>query len=89
MKTSIPPFILRISLLIALVGAFIGITISWANGDEIGWSLLRGAILFLVFGIVSRWWLGSMATAWLESRLETLHAKAKIPEARPGNRPVR
>ena len=89
MKTSIPPFIVRISLLIALIGAFIGIAISWSNGDEIGWSLLRGAILFLVFGIVSRWWLGSMATAWLESRLETLQAKAKIPETRPGARPGR
>jgi hypothetical protein len=87
MRTKVPPFIMRVSFLLALVGAFIGVAISWNNGDEIGWSLLRGSVLFLVFGVVSRWWLATMATAWLESRLETLQAKAKAPEARPGVRP--
>jgi hypothetical protein len=43
--------------------------------------------LFLVFGVVSRWWLAAMATAWLESRLETLQAKMKTTETRPGGRP--
>ena len=87
MRTKVPPFILRISFLLALVGGFIGVAISWNNGDEIGWSLLRGAVLFLAFGVVSRWWLATMATAWLESRLETLQARVKPPEAaRPGAR---
>jgi hypothetical protein len=67
-------------MLLALMGGFIGVAISYNNGDALGWSLLRGAVLFLVFGIVSRWWLGSMATAWLESRLEALQAKAKSTE---------
>ena len=83
MKTKVPPFILRVSFLLALTGGFIGVLIGYNNGDELGWSLLRGAILFLVFGCMSRWWLGSMAKAWLESRLESLQAKAKTPEIRP------
>jgi hypothetical protein len=80
MRNKVPPFILRVSLLLALVGGFIGVAISYNNGDAIGWSLLRGASLFAVFGIVSRWWLGSMAKAWLECRLEAIQAKAKTPE---------
>jgi hypothetical protein len=65
---------------LALVGAFIGVAISYNNGDAIGWSLLRGTILFLAFGLVSRWWLGSMAKAWLECRLEAIQTKAKSAE---------
>jgi hypothetical protein len=87
MQTKVPSFISRISLSLALVGGFIGVAISYNNGDEIGWSLLRGAVLFLVFGFVSRWWLASMAKMWLESRLEALHAKnktAETPSPRPG-----
>jgi len=82
MKTKVPPFILRVSFLLALSGAFIGVLIGWNNGDELGWSLLRGAILFLVFGSMSRWWLGTMAKAWLESRLESLQAKTKPADNR-------
>ena len=82
MKTKVPPFILRVSFLIALTGAFIGVLIGYQNGDEIGWSLLRGAILFMAFGVIARWWLGSMAKAWLESRLESLQTKTKT-ETRP------
>jgi hypothetical protein len=70
---------------LALTGAFIGVLIGLSNGDEIGWALLRGACLFLAFGIITRWWLGTMAKAWLESRLESLHqpnTKTK-PEPRP------
>jgi hypothetical protein len=80
MRNKIPPFISRISMLLALMGGFIGVMISFNNGDAIGWSLLRGAILFAAFGIVSRWWLGTMAKAWLESRLEAIQAKAKSAE---------
>jgi hypothetical protein len=72
MKTNIPPSLVRISFLLALAGGFIGVLISWNNGDELGWSLLRGAILFLAFGAIGRWWLATMAKAWLESRLESL-----------------
>jgi hypothetical protein len=75
MKNTVPPFILRVSFLLALTGAFIGVLIGWNNGDDLGWSLLRGAVLFLAFGGMARWWLGNMAKAWLESRLETLQAK--------------
>jgi len=82
MKTKVPPFIVRVSFLLALTGAFIGVLIGWNNGDELGWSLLRGAILFLAFGTIARWWLGTMAKAWLESRLETLHAKTKTVDNR-------
>ena len=80
MRNSVPPFISRISMLLGLVGGFIGVAISYNNGDAIGWSLLRGVVLFLVFGAVSRWWLANMAKAWLESRLEALQAKAKSVE---------
>lgn len=83
MKSNVPPFILRISFLLALTGAFIGVLIGWNNGDELGWALLRGAFLFLAFGIMSRWWLGTMAKAWLESRLEALQTKPKTAEGRP------
>lgn len=86
MRTKVPPFIIRVSFLLALIGGFIGVAISYNNGDAIGWSLLRGAVLFGVFGVVSRWWLGSMAKAWLESRLEVLQAKAKTAEVRPAGR---
>ncbi len=88
MRNKVPSFISRLSLSLALVGGFIGVAISYNNGDEIGWSLLRGTGLFLVFGLVSRWWLGSMAKLWLESRLEALHARAKTAEA-PTRRPGR
>jgi hypothetical protein len=77
MKSNIPPFISRLSFLLALAGAFIGVVIGLSNGDEIGWALLRGACLFLAFGIITRWWLGSMAKAWLESRLESLQSNTK------------
>src|SRR5271170_8157250 len=83
MKTKVPPFILRVSFLLALTGAFIGVLIGWNNGDDLGWSLLRGAVLFLAFGCMARWWLGSMAKAWLESRLESLQVKTKTTDARP------
>ncbi len=83
MKTKVPPFILRVSFLLALAGAFIGVLIGYNNGDELGWSLLRGSFLFLAFGIMSRWWLGTMAKAWLESRLESLQSKTKTTETRP------
>ena len=84
MKTNVPPFILRVSFLLALSGAFIGVLIGWNNGDELGWSLLRGAVLFLAFGSIARWWLGSMAKAWLESRIESLQSTAKT---KPTNEP--
>jgi len=82
MKTKVPPFILRVSFLLALTGAFIGVLIGWNNGDDLGWSLLRGAILFLAFGTIARWWLGTMAKAWLESRLESLQVKTKTVDNR-------
>jgi hypothetical protein len=87
MRNKVPGFISRLSLSLALVGGLVGVAISYNNGDEIGWSLLRGTVLFLVFGLVSRWWLASMAKLWLESRLEALQARAKTAEApirRPG-----
>ncbi len=80
MRNQVPSFISRVAMLLALVGGFIGVAISYNNGDAIGWSVLRGAFLFLVFGLVSRWWLRSMAKAWLESRLEAIQAKAKSAE---------
>ena len=86
MKSNLPPFISRLSFLLALTGAFIGVVIGLSNGDEIGWAFLRGACLFLAFGIMSRWWLGTMAKAWLESRLESLQTPTKTktnPESRP------
>ncbi len=88
MRNKVPSFISRISLSLALVGGFVGVAISYNNGDEIGWSLLRGTVLFVAFGVVSRWWLASMAKMWLESRLEALHAKTKTAEA-PNPRPGR
>ena len=86
MRNKVPFFIQKISILIALIGGFIGVAISLKNGDELGWSLFRGAFLFFSFGLVSRWWLGSMAKAWLESRLEAAQPKAKAPEIRPVGR---
>jgi len=87
MKTKVPPFISRLSFLLALTGAFIGVVIGLSNGDEIGWAFLRGTCLFLAFGIMTRWWLGNVAKAWLESRLESLQpttAKTNKPnEPRP------
>jgi hypothetical protein len=80
MRNKVPGFISRISLSLALMGGFLGVAISYNNGDEIGWSLLRGTVLFVVFGLVSRWWLASMAKMWLESRLEALQAKTKTAE---------
>ena len=82
MKTKVPPFISRVSFLLALAGAFIGVLIGWNNGDEMGWAMLRGAVLFIAFGLIARWWLGTMAKAWLESRIESLQPKAKT-DARP------
>lgn len=81
MKTKVPHFISRLSFLLALAGAFIGVLIGFNNGDELGWSLLRGAFLFLAFGIMTRWWLGNMAKAWLESRLESLQSPVKTKPA--------
>jgi hypothetical protein len=77
-STNIPPFIVRVSFLLALAGGFIGVLIGWNNGDELGWSLLRGAILFLAFGSIAKWWLGTMAKAWLESRLESLQSTVVV-----------
>ena len=81
MNSRVPQFISRLSFLLALAGAFIGVLIGFNNGDEIGWALLRGACLFLAFGIITRWWLGNMAKAWLESRLESL--STPTPTAKP------
>ena len=83
MKTKLPPFLSRLSLLMALIGAFIAVLIGFANGDDLGWSLLRGALLFLAFGVMGRWWLGAMAKAWLESRLESLQPTRKTADVRP------
>jgi hypothetical protein len=82
MRTKLPSFILRASLLSALIGGLIGVLISFNNGDALGWSLLRGAVLLLVFGYVTRWLLSNMAKAWIESRLESLQAKTKNVENR-------
>lgn len=86
MKSKVPSFISRVSFLLALTGAFIGVMIGWNNGDEMGWALMRGAVLFLIFGFIARWWLGSMAKAWLESRIETLATKTKPADARSAAR---
>lgn len=67
-------------MLSALAGGLLGVFISWNNGDALGWSLLRGAILLVVFGYVTRWWLANMAKAWIESRLESIQAKNKTVE---------
>ena len=83
MITNSPPFIRQCSLLSALIGGFIGVLISWSDGDDLGWSLLRGALLVLAFGTVSRWWLQAMATAWLESRIESLQSSLKAIEPQP------
>ena len=86
MKTRVPSFISRLSFLLALAGAFVGVLIGFNNGDELGWALLRGAFLFIAFGIITRWWLGNMAKAWLESRLESLQTpnpKTKTADVRP------
>jgi hypothetical protein len=86
MKTRVPAFISRLSFLLALAGAFVGVLIGFNNGDELGWALLRGAFLFIAFGIITRWWLGNMAKAWLESRLESLQTpttKTKPTDVRP------
>lgn len=89
MKSTIPPFIVRVSFLLALAGGFIGVLIGWNNGDELGWSLLRGAILFLAFGSIAKWWLGTMAKAWLESRLESLQATVVKTKTADGRTPAR
>ncbi len=88
MKTKIPPFISRLSFLLALTGAFIGVLIGLSNGDEIGWAFLRGTCLFLAFGIITRWWLGSVAKAWLESRLESLQTTVKNTKPNQDARPA-
>ena len=82
MRAKVPPYILRVPFLLALTGGFIGVLIGWDNGDALGWSLLRGAVLLLTFESIARWWSGAMAKAWLESRLETLQAKTKIADNR-------
>jgi hypothetical protein len=86
MRTKLPPFILRTSLLSAITGGLIGLFISFDDGDALGWSLLRGAVLSLVFGYVTRWCLAGMARAWIESRLESLQPKNKTVENRPAVR---
>ncbi len=88
MKTNLPPFISRLSFLLALTGAFIGVVIGLSNGDEIGWAFMRGACLFIAFGIMTRWWLGNMAKAWLESRLESLQTPTKTTKTHPETRPA-
>ena len=88
MKANLPPFISRLSFLLALSGAFIGVVIGLSNGDEIGWAFLRGACLFIAFGIMTRWWLGNMAKAWLESRLESLQTPTTTKKTNPESRPA-
>jgi hypothetical protein len=34
MRTNIPPFILKVSFLLALTGGFIGVLIGWNNGES-------------------------------------------------------
>jgi hypothetical protein len=82
-KTNVSSFIPRDSFLLALAGAFIGVLIGWNNGDEMGRALLRAAVLFLAFGSIAHWWLGSMAKAWLEGRVESITAKTKAVETHP------
>jgi hypothetical protein len=88
MKANLPPFISRLSFLLALTGAFIGVVIGLSNGDEIGWAFLRGACLFIAFGIMTRWWLGNMAKAWLESRLESLQTPNTKTKTNTESRPA-
>ena len=40
-------------------------------------------VITLAFGFIARWWLGSMAKAWLESRLESMAPKTKPLDTRP------
>ncbi|MEI9998716.1 MAG: hypothetical protein WDO13_05875 [Verrucomicrobiota bacterium] len=88
MKTRLPHFLSRISFLLALAGAFIGVVIGFSNGDELGWSLLRGAFLFVAFGLMSRWFMGSIAKAWLESRLESLQTPTTNTLKKTDTRPA-
>lgn len=83
MKTKVPNLILRVSFLLASASAFIGVLIGFAKGDELGWSPLRGASLFLAFGIMARWWLGNTAKAGLEGRLQSLQSTKKTEDVRP------
>ena len=67
MRNKVPPFIVRVSFLLAVTGGFMGVLIGWTKGDELGWSLLRGALLFLAFGCISCWWLDSLAKVGWEA----------------------
>ncbi len=86
MIANTPAFISRISCISGLVGGLLGVAISLNNGDELGWSLLRGSILIVAFSTASRWWLQSLAVAWLETRLESIQEKTKPAELRGANR---
>ena len=84
MRTKVPHLISRVSFLLGLTTALTGVFIGFHSGNDLGWALLRGASLFLAFGIMSRWWLGNMAQAWRESRLQALQTKTtKTTDVRP------
>ncbi len=82
MNTKVSPVILRVAIMFVVVGASIEVALTW-NGDQLGWSLLRFAALFLALELMKRVWTGSMARAQLESRLESLRPQSKSMEARP------
>jgi hypothetical protein len=79
----IPRLMARLTLLSGLVGAALGVALGFRNGDAIGWSLVRVALLTVVFAYVSRTLLLMVLKGWIQSRMDHLLERAREKAAKP------
>lgn len=66
----LPTFISRTVKMSALLGAFIGASMSYINKNDLFSSIVIIAALGLVFALFSRWLAITVLRAWLETKIE-------------------
>jgi hypothetical protein len=79
--SAVPPLIQRAVLLSGLLGLMVGVSISIANQDSLGWSLLRTGITGVAFAVVARWFLKIFLRTWIESKIELFNQQAELSKA--------
>lgn len=75
-----PRLMMRLVTMAGLMGAALGILLSWRTGDAIGWSLLRISLLGAGFAWVTRHLCLFMLKGWIQSRLDALIAEQRAKD---------
>ena len=74
---SLPPIWRRFVISCALIGALVGVVFGSWNQDDIGWSVVRCAVLAVAFAWGAKVLVKNLMKAWMETKLEEVEDKLK------------